>query len=347
MLSWEVDVLLKRLAEAPGVSGCENQVREIIISEIQKFCDSVQVDSMGNIRVIKKSKNLSGNTKKILLSAHIDEVGLIVTDITDDGYLKFAAVGGIDAKVLVAQRVEFNEIKGIISLKAVHLTTADEREKPISIEDLYIDIGAQDKRQAESVVSKGDCFVFDSKYVEFGNQIKAKALDDRVGCAIIIDILKKDWNVDLYCNFTVQEEVGLRGATIATRGINPDYALVIEGTTCNDLPGVGENIRVTKSGGGPAISILDSASRADAELICLLEHSAKSHLIPYQYKASTAGGNDAGVICITDGGIKTASVSVPCRYIHSPVCVMNKNDFQNCKDLINAFLEDMERGDLQ
>ncbi len=335
--------MLKTLTEAFGVSGYEKAVRNIIFEEIKDYC-TTQIDSMGNLSAVRKTEKRDKTPLKILLSAHMDEVGLIVTDITDDGYLKFSTVGGIVPNVLISQRVISGETRGIIALKAVHLTTAEEREKALSEKQLYIDIGAKDKETAQKVVSKGDYFMFDSKYKEFGKQIKAKALDDRVGCCIMMELLKKDYGVDLYCNFTVQEEVGLRGATIATKGIYPDYAIVIEGTTCNDLPKVEEHLRVTKIGDGPAISILDSASKGSNEVIMLLEKSAKLHSVPYQFKASTAGGNDAGVIAITDGGIKTASVSVPCRYIHSPVCVMNKNDYKNCKALIEAFLKDMGKG---
>ncbi len=331
--------MIKILTEAFGVSGYEMPVADIIYEEVKSFCTNVSFDNMGNLRTFKKSKR--NNATRVLLSAHMDEVGLIVTGITDDGYLKFATVGGIEPQVLIAQRVVVNGHKGVISLKAVHLTTAEERKKKLSQDMLYIDIGAKDKAEADKVVKLGDYCAFDSEYIEFGCQVKAKALDDRIGCAIMIDILKKDWEVDLYCNFTVQEEVGLRGARVASRGINPDYAVVIEGTTCNDLTGVEQHLQVTKSGDGPAISVLDSASRGNDELIKLLKQSAETHDIPYQYKASTAGGNDAGSICICDGGIKTASVSVPCRYIHSPVCVMNKSDFENCKRLIEAFLEDL------
>ncbi len=333
--------MLKKLTEAFGVSGFENEVRDIIYEEIKDFCDSVKIDSMGNLCAYKSAKDGKNNPAKILLSAHMDEVGFIVTDITEDGYLKFASVGGIEAKLMLSQRVRINGIKGVIALKAVHLSTAEEREKIVKENQLYIDIGAKDKKSAEKLVRKGDYAIFDSDYVEFGDYVKAKALDDRVGCAAAIEVLKKDWNVDIYCNFTVQEELGLRGVRPATKGINPDFALVLEGTVCNDLYGVPKHLRVTKSGGGPAISILDSASKADAGLIKLLEESAKKHNVPYQYKAETAGGNDAGAICITDGGVRTASVSVPCKYIHSPVSVMNKTDFENYKKLIFAFLEDM------
>ncbi len=332
--------MLKKLTEANGVSGNETQVREIIINEIRDFCKELRVDSMGNLIAYKPAKCNSQNAMTILLSAHMDEVGFIVTDITDDGYLKFESVGGIDARIIISQRVLVNGLSGVISLKAVHLTDKDERDKKISEDMLYIDIGASRKEEACQHVAKGDYVSFDSSFTEFGDMIKAKALDDRLGCAIMIDILKSDTPVNLYCAFTVQEEVGLRGAKAAVYGLKPDYALVIEGTTCNDLPDVPENLMVTKIGNGAAISILDSASKSDRDLSALIIKSAEKQNIPYQFKAATTGGNDAGAIHISNSGIKTCSISVPCRYIHSPVSVMKKSDFLSCRDIIKAFLND-------
>lgn len=335
--------MLKALTEAFGVSGYETPVREIIENEIKDHCDSLKCDSMGNLIAFKKSA--VPNAKTVLLSAHMDEVGFIVTAITPDGYLKFDTVGGIDARILASQKVISNDVCGVISYKAVHLTDKDERKKAPSVEDFYIDIGAKDKADAERYVMLGDYFMFRSDYVEFGNMIKAKALDDRLGCAILIEMLKSVWNVNLYCTFTVQEEVGLRGASVAVHGLEIDYALVVEGTTCNDMPSIGENLRVTKSGNGAAISILDSASRANQEVIDLLQAVAEKSGIPYQFKASNAGGNDAGAIYLSNGGIKTASISVPCRYIHSPVCVMHKSDFESCKNIVSAFLKSFTKED--
>ena len=331
--------MLKKLTEAFGVSGYETEVRNIIMKELENCGVDISVDSMGNMLVFKLAENPS-DAKTILLSAHMDEVGFIVTDITDDGYIKFASVGGIDPRILISKRVCVNGRKGVIGLKPIHLTSKEERKKTPGEDELFVDIGAKTRAEAETITEKGDYFGFDSKYVEFGSQIKAKALDDRLGCAIMIELLKKNWNANLVCAFTVQEEVGLRGAKVAAKGIHPDYAVVIEGTTCNDMTGIPENLRVTKSGCGAAISILDSASKADRGLVDLLISAAEKRNIPWQFKASTAGGNDAGAVYLTDGGIKTASVSVPCRYIHSPVCVMSKADFENCKKMIEGFLED-------
>lgn len=334
--------MLKRLTEAFGVSGCESAVRNMILEEIKKYCSEFRIDSMGNLVVFKNAKEK--NAKTVLLSAHMDEVGFIVTDITDEGYLKIDTVGGIDSRILISKRVMVNGHKGVIGLKPIHLTTREERKKTPKTDDLFVDIGVDTREDAEKIVTKGDYFGFDSDYVEFGNMIKAKALDDRLGCAIMIDVLKQNWDVNLVCTFTVQEEVGLRGARVAVHGIKPDYALVIEGTTCNDMTGIPENLRVTKSGNGVAISILDSASKASNDMVKMLVNSAESRGIKYQFKASTAGGNDAGAIHIANGGIKTATVSVPCRYIHSPVCVMHKNDFKSCKDIVCAFLTDCGKG---
>ncbi len=328
--------MLKILTRADGVSGNEMAVREIIKAEAEKFCDEIVIDPMGNM-ICKKF--VSENAKTVLLSAHMDEVGFIISKITDDGYLKFESVGGIDTKILLSQRVRFNDIKGVISLKAVHLSTKEEREKVFKESDLFIDIGAKSKAEAEKYVTVGDYFAFDSEYIEFGDMIKAKALDDRIGCMILIDMLKKEHKVNLICAFTTQEEIGLRGAKTAVYDLNPDLAVVCEGTTCNDLSGVPDEKRVTKSGGGAAISVMDLASTADKELLEALIKIAEDNNIPWQYKASIRGGNDAGAISISGGGIKTASVSVPCRYIHSPVSAMNKKDFIACRDLIGKFLE--------
>ena len=338
--------MLKQLCEAFGVAGHEFEVRALIEEAIKPYCDSVRTDNLGNLIAVKRAKSVV-NHNYIMLSAHMDEVGFIITKITDDGYLKFDTVGGIDTAILPSQRVKINDTSGIIGVKAIHLTSKSEREQPLKISDLYIDIGAKDAAEAEKCITVGDYAGFVSNYIEFGdNSIKAKALDDRAGCAILIEMLKYDWKFDLYCAFTVQEEVGLRGAKVAATAIKSEvsadslYALVVEATTCNDLPNVPEHLQVTKLGGGPAISILDSASLANRELMETLKSAAENNDIPYQFKASTKGGNDAGAIGLA--GIPVASVSVPCRYIHSPVCTMDKRDFANTQQLVFQFLRKME-----
>lgn len=336
--------MLKKLTDAFGCSGYEAQVRDLIVKELEGYDVDISVDNMGNLIAFKLADH-NPDAKTVLLAAHMDEVGFIVTDITEDGYIKFAAVGGIDPKVMISKRVNINGRKGVIGLKPIHLTTKEERETVPGVDELFVDIGAKSRTDAMQIAEKGDYFGFDSDYVEFGNQIKAKAIDDRLGCMVMIELLKKTWDVNLVCAFTVQEEVGLRGAKVAARGINPDYAVVLEVTTCNDITGVPENLRVTTMGKGAAITILDSACKTSREVVDLLVAAAKSRNIPWQFKASTAGGNDSGIIHLVDGGIKTASVSVPCRYFHSPSCVVDKRDIESCRKMLEGFLEDAGRSD--
>ncbi len=336
-------MLLKTLTEAIAVSGDEKDVRNIIIAEVEKHCDSYEIDRMGNLIVYKKSKK--ENSKKVMLSAHMDEVGFIVTNITEKGFIKFKPVGGIDSRILLSKRVLIGKdcIPGVIGIKAIHLQKPEERKNAVKVKDMYIDIGAMSKEEAEKKVSIGDYISFNSQFVTFGdNLVKAKALDDRVGCAILIEMLKYDYDFDLYASFTVQEEVGLRGAQVAAYTVNPDIALVVEGTTCSDVPGAEEHEYATTLGEGPAISIMDRGSYSNKELSKLLYQLAQENNIKAQYKRTTFGGNDAGKIHLSREGIPTAAISVPCRYIHSPVSVMSLEDFEGCKKLVKLFLDKME-----
>lgn len=331
--------MLKILTETDGVSGSESAVAELILREIKPFCDNVSKDNMGNLICYKKGKT---GGKTVLLSAHMDEVGFIVNKITEDGYLRFECVGGVEPKILLSQKVRKGNIKGVISLKAIHLTDKSMRDKIPKVSELYIDIGAKTKDEAERCVTLGDYFAFDSDYIEQGDMIKAKALDDRVGCAILIEMLKREWDADLICAFVTCEEIGHLGAISAMFDVTADYALVIEGTSCNDISGATDDKRVTINGGGVAISVMDYGSVASPDVLEKLIDVAEKNGIKWQYKASIRGGNDAAVVSISGGGIKTASLSVPCRYIHSGVSCMNKNDYLSCKKLVEKFIEDAE-----
>ncbi|MBZ4645768.1 MAG: family metallopeptidase [Clostridia bacterium] len=340
-------MLLKKLTEAIGVSGNEKAVRDIIIKEIGNDCENIAIDRMGNLIALKKGTE--GNGKKVMLAAHMDEVGLIVTGITDTGFIKFKPVGGIDARILVSKKVVIgdNRIPGVIGLKAIHLQEPGERKQAVKVKNLYIDIGAKNKEDAEKKVNLGDYIGFDSSCVEFGNNlVKAKALDDRVGCAILIEMLKERYTFDLYACFTVQEEVGLRGAGVAAYTVSPDLALVVEGTTCSDVPGAEEHEHATTLGHGPAVSIMDRASYSNKGLSQLLYNLGKDNNIKVQYKRTTFGGNDAGKIHLTREGIPTAAISVPCRYIHSPVSVMNLDDYEGCKKIVRLFLHEIGKKEI-
>lgn len=326
--------VLKELVKIPGVSGNEKAVREYIKNIVTPISDKVWTDKAGNLIAMKKG-TLGG---KLMLAAHMDEIGFMVTAINENGTLKIHAVGGIDPRVAASKRVLVgaDNIKGIISSKPIHLQEHGEREKVIAIDKMMVDIGAKDKNDAEKFVNTGDYVVFDSQPVEFGNnKLKAKAIDDRIGCAAIIEVLKKDaFPMDVYACFTVQEEIGLRGAAVVSNHIHPDMAIIIEGTTCADVPGVKGGMRSTIMGNGPAISFMDRSTIANADMFKTACDTADENNIPYQLKTSISGGNDAGRIQLSNGGVPTVVISIPTRYIHSPVNMIDINDYEAVVKLV-------------
>lgn len=333
---------LQELTMLDGVSGEEEAVRAAIRKEITPFCDSVEEDKAGNLIAFKRGRI----PKKLMMTAHMDEVGFIIKGITDEGYLKFAPVGGIDGRVLLGQRVRVGEKKvpGVIGIKAVHMTTPEERKTCVKISDMYMDIGAQSKEQAEKVVRLGDYAAFDSDYVAFGDhKIKAKALDDRVGCLALIQVLQEaTCPYDLYAVFTVQEEVGVRGATVAAYRVQPDIGIVLEGTVCADTYDAPEHLHVTTLGKGPAFSLIERTSKSDREMVDFLVSTAEKYNIPWQYKRTGAGGNEAGILQQTGCGAKTAVISVPCRYIHSSVSVADERDIEAAAKLAVKLAETID-----
>lgn len=334
---------LKTLTQIPGVSGDEGKVRDFIADTIRDAVDEMAVDSIGNLFCLKRGTG--ENKKKVMLAAHMDEVGLIVSKICDDGFIKFKSVGSIDPRVMISKKVRIGNdgIPGVMGAKAIHLQQKSERETVPKESDLYIDIGAADKESAEKLVSLGDTCVFDSEYTEFGDGfIKAKALDDRIGCAVLMSVAlaNRSYPFDLYLVFTVQEEVGVRGAKIATNRICPDLAIVIEGTTCSDVYGTEEKDFSTVAGGGAALSIIDRGTYFDKELTKALYDTAVAHKISVQYKKTATGGNDAAAIHTAAGGVKTAAISVPARYIHTPSSVIKQSDYEAVRDLVHTFLQE-------
>lgn len=336
---------LKRLTSLDGVSGDEVPVRDYIISLIKDYVDDYYVDNIGNLITFKRG---TGSGPKIMLDAHMDEVGLLVTHINSDGLLKFQTIGGIEARVLVGKRVRIgeNRVPGVIGFKPIHLQSAKERSGSVDKKSLTIDIGAKDKEQAESKVEIGDRVAFAYDPVEFGdNKLMAKALDDRVGCAVLIELLKHNYESDIYGCFTVQEEVGLKGAKTASFQVMPDLALVLEGTTCYDVPDTKEHSMSTVCGKGPALTFMDRSVITNKELVTHITDVAKIHGIPYQYKQTISGGTNAGRIQANGTGVKVAVIAVPCRYIHTPVSVMDISDFENMIKLAKKVLETLPKGD--
>lgn len=336
-------MLLKELTEAFGVSGNEKEVRNIIINEIEDYVDELKVDKIGNIIAYKKGKI---DSPKFMITAHMDEVGLMITGIDKSGLLKFTTVGGIDKRILVSKCVKIGEkrIPGVIGSKPIHLQKRDEWSKALDINNLYIDIGVDSKEEALKLVSIGDYVMFDSEYVEFGNNlVKAKALDNRVGCSLLIDLLKEKTDMSFYGVFTVMEEVGLIGAGPAAYTVHPDIGIVLEGTLCADTPDMEKHMIPTKLGDGPAISLMDRTTLFDMNFRNKIVDIAEKNKIPYQFRKTTFGGNDSGRIHQTKEGSITSTISVPCRYIHSLVSVMSKDDYDNTLRLLKSIIDDMER----
>lgn len=328
--------MLKELCQINSASGDEKAVRDYIINEIKDYC-VYSTDNLGSIIALKKG--IKKTDKKTMLCAHMDEVGFIITNITDDGYLKFDTVGGIDNKVIAGRAVKINNINGVIGLKPVHLLSSSEMEKTPEITELFIDIGAKNKEDALNYVHPGDYAYFESDYYEFGNGfIKAKALDDRIGCMLLIELIKSDIEYDTYFCFNVQEEVGLRGAMCTSFAVQPDISVVLETTTAADLCGVSGGDRVCVLGNGPVVSFMDGRTIYDKDLYSLAMESAKENNIKIQTKTAIAGGNDAGAIQTSGKGSRVMAVSVPCRYIHSGSSVVKNSDIDETRKLLQAVL---------
>lgn len=324
---------LKELCLLNSTSGREERVREYIISKIGNK-GKVTVDPMGNLIVFVKGENRAKN--RVMISAHMDEVGFIVTYITNDGYIKIAPVGGIDEKVVFSENlvVGEKEIHGVVCVKPVHLCQKGEDDKCPKIKDMYIDIGAKSREEAEKYVKSGDSAYFDSDYVEFGeNKIKAKALDDRFGCALMLRMIDEGVKYDTYFAFLVQEEVGCRGAKAAAYSIAPDYSIVIESTTAADTGDNDEMHFVCVQGEGAVVSYMDRSTVYNRELFNLSRTVAENNSIKWQTKTAVAGGNDAGAIHLSGGGVYTLAISIPCRYIHSASCVADKRDMESVFEL--------------
>jgi len=317
--------LLEKLCKANGISGDEHQVRDIIFENITNTDVSITTDALGNLIVFKKGKERPKN--KLMISAHMDEIGLIATNITKDGYVKFETVGGIDSKVLPGKRVvSGNNVKGVINSKPPHLLSEEEIKSVFKASQLYIDIGCTRKDEAEKLIGPGDGIYFNSIFESSNGRILSKALDNRAGCFILLSMINEPLPYDMYFAFVVQEEVGLRGAKTAAYAINPDYALVVEATTASDLPSVSKENHVCKLGGGAVVSIMDKKTIYPKELYQLAFSCAEHTQSKIQVKTSVTGGNDAGSIHISRAGVKTLSLSVPCRYIHAPVSMVLEED---------------------
>ena len=334
---------LKKLTEINAPAGHEQPIRRVLIHELKAKGFNPYIDRMGNVIVVKEGTGAVPR-KRVMVSAHMDEVGLIVTGHTDGGFLKVNQAGGIDPRVLISKRVKVGDdnIPGVIGAVAIHLQSAADRARVMGYRDIAVDIGAMDKKEAERKAPIGTYISFDTPYVEYGDGYACgKAFDDRVGCWTILRLLEEELPCDLIAVFTSEEEVGCRGAAGAAFSQEPDIGIVLEGTTCNDLGDVPEVAQVCKAGEGVAVSFMDGSSIANRELFKKTLELGQKEGIACQVKGSVSGGNDAGNIQRAREGVPVVVLSVPCRYIHSPSTVVKLSDveaqFDLCKALLKTF----------
>lgn len=332
--------LLKQLCALSGVSSWEDEVRDFIRAQAQPYADSIRTDAIGNLIVFKKGQKPTGN--KLLLSAHMDEVGLMVKKIEEDGTLRFSIVGGIDRRVLLGKRVFVGEkrVPAVVGSKPIHLTTKEDRKNVPKLDQLYLDLGAENREAAEKLVSLGDVATFDPEWMEFGNRmLKAKAIDDRVGCAVLLTLLKEELPMDCTFVFSAQEEVGTRGAFGYAFSVKPEVALVVEGTTASDIPGTPEHMTVCAPGLGPVIPFMDGGTIYDRGLFELLRNLAEKNGIPWQTKHRVAGGTDGRTIQRSRQGVRVAGVAAAVRNIHTPSSVASLADCEEMLKLARLFIQ--------
>lgn len=340
-------MLLEQLSNAIGVSGEEDAVRKIILDAIKDHVSDIRIDAMGNLTALKKG---NGKSKlKVLIAAHMDEIGMMITGHDSSGMLRFTSIGGLPARILPGLRVKVGKdaIQGVVLWHPIH---KNQDQKVKSMKDLRIDIGATSKGTAEGKAKPGTRATFDSTYAEIGDvMLRGKAFDDRVGCSILIDILQGDaCDVDIYAAFTVQEEIGLRGAQVIAKRIKPDAAIILEGTTAHDIPNPDDdpddtlsNNPACKVGSGPVITVIDSGMITAPQMLKFVRQTAQENNIPYQIKTAPGGRTDGASIHNSNTGIPTTVISVPCRYIHSPTAFLSKTDYAHTLQLTQAVLNNI------
>ncbi|MGM0471211.1 MAG: M42 family metallopeptidase [Bacillota bacterium] len=337
-------MLLSELSEAMGVSGAEYEIRDLLREKVSDYVDEIRTDSLGNLIVHKKGDE---SLPTLLVAAHMDEIGLMITNIEKNGLLSFKPVGSVDKRILVSKQVVVGQdkVSGVIGAKPIHLQKPQERKKPLDFKQLYIDIGAEDKQAAKKLVELGDSVSFATGFDQLGSKtVKGKAFDDRVGCSLLVELLQRDYDFSFYGVFSVQEEVGLRGAGVAAYDIEPDLALVLEGTTASDVPESKEEEQSTVVNDGPAFTVMDATIIPNQKLLQNLIQVADKQQIEYQFRRSTKAGTDAGRIHLLKEGIPTAIVSVPVRYIHAPTSLLHLDDYQATNNLLDCFCQKLAQG---
>lgn len=349
-MSINVD-LLAEVCKAPGAPGFEKEIRNLVLKEIKGLVDEVKIDNMGNVIALKKGKS---SDKKSMAAAHMDEIGFIVTHIDDKGFVRFTTLGGFDPKTLTAQRVIIHgkkDVLGVMGCKPIHVMTPEEKSATLKNTDFFIDTGMQ-KKDVEKLIEVGNPVTRERELVEMGECVNVKSLDNRVSVFILIETLREmkksklTPDYDFYAAFTVQEEVGIRGAKVAALEVQPDFGFGLDTTIACDTPGVPPQTRVTEMGGGAAIKIMDSLTICDVRMVSYMKKIAKDKKIKNQLEILTAGGTDtAGLQMMVPGGSIAGAISIPTRYIHQSIEMAHKGDIENCIKLLTACVCEVESGD--
>ncbi|MGI5822824.1 MAG: M42 family metallopeptidase [Dethiobacteria bacterium] len=341
-------MLIKELSAIPGVSGDEIRIRNFIREKLATWGLKNYTDALGNLYVLKEGRG-RGEDPGLMLCAHMDEVGLMVSSIEKSGHLRFYKVGGVYEPALISKPVKIgsDDVCGVIGAKAIHLQKVEERKKALGLENLYIDIGAKNKDDAEKAVKIGDYVSFYSEASCYQNIVRGKALDNRAGCAALLEILQRDFPCSFTAVFTVQEEVGIRGARVAAYRVDPRIALVLETTIAADTPGIKEHEQSTTLGGGPALTIKDDSVIAPRRLLERLIQVAEKQQRPYQFRRYGGSFTDAGAVTTSRGGVAAGVISTPCRYIHSPLSMLNQDDWCHLVEIVDGFIRSIDEEGLK
>ena len=340
--------LLKKISETPGAPGFEKHIRNLVIREVTPYADYLDVDNMGNVIAFKKGKQ----DKKVMLAAHMDEIGFIINHIDDDGFLRFIPLGGFDAKTLTSQRVIVHgkkDLVGVMGTKPVHMMTEEEKKRNVKIEDFFIDLGMP-KEEVEQYIQVGDSVTRDRELIRLGNCVNGKSLDNRISVYILIETLRELYEqelpYDVYGVFTVQEEVGIRGAQVAAQAIQPDFGFAIDTTIAFDVPGAQPHQNVTRLGEGVAIKMLDATAIADYRMVDYMKEVATRNQIKWQPELMAKGGTDTGMVQrMTRSGSIAGAVSIPTRHIHQVIESVNNQDILSSVHLLRQCLLEMDSRD--
>jgi len=344
-----IDVqLLKNICEAPGASGFEQRIRSLILKELEGLVDEVSVDNMGNIIAVKKGRE----RKKVMIAAHIDEIGFIVNHIDDEGFLRFLPLGGFDPKTLSSQRVIVHgrkDLIGVMGAKPIHLMKPEERTKQVPINEYFIDLGMP-KEEVVKYIRIGDSVTRERELIEMGDCVNSKSLDNRVSVFILLEALRqlkgKEVPYDIYAVFTVQEEVGIRGAISATHLIDPDFGFGLDVTIAFDVPGAQSHEMVTKLGGGAGIKILDGMTICDYRMVNYLKKTADKNSIPWQPELLPAGGTDTAALQrYGKKGAIAGAISIPLRHMHQTIEMAHKEDIRHCINLLSSAISELDQFD--